>query len=73
MLFQSVFKLACGVSTVVGPFGAGMVPRYVANPEACMFFMCAGVLLGIAGLFGFAGVERAEQKAHDRARLGRRL
>ena len=72
-MLQSLFKLFCMAAAMLGPFAAGIIRPYVLQPEIYAIFLVGGGLLGIAGLCGFASIERNEQQAHDRARFGRKL
>lgn len=69
-MLQSALKLICVAIGVLGPFSAGWIQHFIAYSEISAFFMCAGVFAGLAGFFGFAAIERSEDRAHIRARFG---
>lgn len=66
MWIQSAFKLIFASIAMLGPFGAGAMHLYVREPEIYVFFALGGVLLGLAGLFGYASFERVEMAEHQR-------
>ncbi|CAM5764624.1 hypothetical protein [Bosea minatitlanensis] len=70
-MLQSLFKLTCLGIAMLGPFSAGALFNFVVEPEIYAIFLVGGLLLGFAGLCGFASVERDEERAHRAARFGR--
>lgn len=72
-MLQSLFKLFCLGAAMLGPFAAGILFAYVRQPEICAIFLAGGVLLGVAGLCGFASIERDEARRHRVARFGREV
>jgi hypothetical protein len=72
-MLQSLFKLFCLAAAMLGPFSAGAIGPYVREPEIYAIFLVGGILLGIAGLCGFASIERDEARRHRLARFGREL
>lgn len=71
MLLQSAFKLLCAGAAFLGPFSAGVLYHYVRDAEIYAIFLTGGVLLGFAGLCGYAAIDRSEWLEHER-HLGRR-
>lgn len=69
-MFAAFLKMAAIAAAMLGPFTVGAVSRYVRDPETFAFFLVAGIGFGIAGIFGFAALERHEGEQHGR-RMGR--
>jgi hypothetical protein len=68
-MFAASLKLLAVTAAVLGPFLAG-ASLAVTVPEVRAFFVIAGCGAGLAGLFGFAGIEAGERRQFDR-HLGR--
>lgn len=65
-MISSGLKLLFGALAGLGPFFAGFMIDRVVEPEIYAFFFLFGIGLGLAGLFGFAGLERDEGVRHAR-------
>jgi uncharacterized membrane protein len=66
ILFSAITKLAAVTFAVLGPFIAGTVSPFTLDPEVYAFVVIGGIALGLAGLFGFAAIEREEGVRHAR-------
>ena len=65
-MFAALMKLAAGAAAMIGPFAVGAAASFVSDPEAFAFFLVAGMGMGMAGLFGFAALDRGELRRHVR-------
>lgn len=63
MLSGSV-KLVAAAASVMGPLVAGLVFPHALVLEAQIFVIVAGMGAGLAGLFGFAAIDRHEEARH---------
>lgn len=69
-MFSAIMKLVCGAAAMLGPFLVGALAPYARDPEVYAFFIVAGVGIGLAGLFGFAALDRGELRRHARNLYG---
>lgn len=69
-MFSGLLKLVAGAAAMLGPFGAGLAFQIVV-PEAQIYFVAAGICVGLAGLAGFAALEGLEDRSF-RQRFQRR-
>ena len=64
-MFSSACKLLALAMAVFGPFFAGVMYHLVRQPEVYAFFLAFGIMLGLAGILGFASFERDERRRHQ--------
>lgn len=67
-MFSGLLKLFAGAAAIVGPFLAGLSAS-VTVPEVQVYFIVAGLCVGLAGLAGFAALEGMEERSF-RQRFG---
>jgi uncharacterized membrane protein len=69
-MFVAIMKILAVTAAMAGPFIVGAMMPFARDPEVYAFFVVAGISLGIAGLFGFAALDRGELHRHVRNLYG---
>jgi hypothetical protein len=69
-MFVAFLKMSALAAAMLGPFTVGAMSRFIRDPETFAFFLVAGISIGIAGVFGFAALERIEGERHGRRMAG---
>jgi hypothetical protein len=69
-MFVACLKMTALAAAMLGPFTVGAMSRFIRDPETFAFFLVAGIGTGIAGVFGFAALERVEGERHGRLKAG---
>ena len=69
-MFVALMKFVACVAAMFGPFAVGAAASFVRDPEVLAFFIVSGVGTGLAGLFGFAALDRGELRRHVRNLYG---